>query len=67
MRSGEIQARGVVLPDDDGVTWVIKAGPKFQVVARNALGDKCFTSPAVAQGQIVLRTVDYLWCIGAKK
>ena len=26
-------------PDDDGVTWVLKAGDKFEVVAKNELGE----------------------------
>ncbi len=51
-------------PDDDGITWVLKAGPTFEIVARNELGDKCFTSPAISRGQIFVRTVNSLWCIG---
>jgi outer membrane protein assembly factor BamB len=51
-------------PADDGVTWVLKAGPKFEVVAQNDLGEECYSSPAVSHGQIFLRTVHHLWCIG---
>jgi outer membrane protein assembly factor BamB len=49
---------------DDGVTDVLKAGPTFDVVERNDLGEPCRASPAIAQGQLFLRTVDNLWCIG---
>jgi outer membrane protein assembly factor BamB len=52
--------------DDDGITWVLKAGPTLEVLARNELGDKCFTSPAVSRGQVFVRTLNYLWCIGKK-
>jgi outer membrane protein assembly factor BamB len=51
-------------PDDKGVTYVIKGGPKFEVVAKNDLKEDCFSSPAVSHGQIFLRTSQHLWCIG---
>jgi outer membrane protein assembly factor BamB len=52
------------LPDDDGVTWVVKAGGKFELVAKNPLGEECYASPAVAHGHLFLRTLHHLWCIG---
>ena len=51
-------------PDDDGVTWVIKAGPTFKVVAKNRLGEDCYASPALSRGHVFMRTVDHLYCIG---
>ncbi len=51
-------------PDDEGVTWVLKAGPRFEVVAKNALGEECYASPAVSRGQIFIRTLHHLYCIG---
>lgn len=51
--------------DDDGVTWVVKGGPKYELVAENALDEAAFASPAVSRGQIFIRTVKHLWCIGA--
>jgi outer membrane protein assembly factor BamB len=50
--------------DDGGTTFVVKAGSKFEVVSKNALGEDCRASPAVSQGQIFIRTVGYLYCIG---
>lgn len=50
--------------DDDGVTHVLKAGPTFDVVSRNLLGEKCYASAAVSEGQIFLRTSGHLWCVG---
>jgi outer membrane protein assembly factor BamB len=55
------------LSDDDGITYVLKAGPTFEVVARNELKDECYASPAVSRGQIFIRTLNHLWCIGSKK
>jgi outer membrane protein assembly factor BamB len=51
--------------DDDGVTYVLKAGPKFELVSRNDLGEECSASPAVSRGQLFIRTLGHLWCIGA--
>jgi outer membrane protein assembly factor BamB len=54
-------------PDYFGNTFVVKPGPKFELVAKNVLSEKTFASPAVAQGQMFVRTVDHLICIGAEK
>lgn len=52
------------LTDDAGITYVLKASPKFELVSRNELGEDCRASPAVSRGQIYLRTSKHLWCIG---
>lgn len=52
------------MTDDDGITYVLKAGPTFEVVARNELPEQCFASPAVSRGQLFIRTTGHLWCIG---
>ena len=59
-----LAAGNIYLPDDDGVTHVVKAGSKFEVIARNELGDKCYSSPAIAHGQMFIRTNGHLFCIG---
>jgi outer membrane protein assembly factor BamB len=56
----------VYLPDDDGITHVLKAGGTFDEVAQNSLNEKCAASPAIARGQIFLRTAGHLYCIGKK-
>jgi len=43
---------------------VVKAGPKFELVARNDLGEKTYASPAVSGSQIFLRSFKSLYCIG---
>lgn len=63
--SSPVVADGYVyFPDDDGKTFVVKAGPVFEVVQKNALGEECYSSPAIAHGQLFLRTQHHLWCIG---
>jgi outer membrane protein assembly factor BamB len=50
--------------DDDGDTYVLTAGPKFDLIARNKLGENCYASPAVSRGNVFIRTTGHLWCIG---
>jgi outer membrane protein assembly factor BamB len=54
------------LPADDGTTYVVKAGGKFEVLAENPIGDQCFSSLAISNGQIFLRGNRALYCIGKK-
>jgi outer membrane protein assembly factor BamB len=51
---------------EGGVT-VVKAGPKFEVLAKNELGESIVASPAISNGQIFLRGQKHLFCIGPKK
>jgi len=51
-------------PDDDGNTYVLKAGPKCELASKNPLGDECYASPAIAHGQMFIRTLHSLYCIG---
>jgi outer membrane protein assembly factor BamB len=50
--------------DDRGVTTVLRAGPTYELVARNELGEDCYASPALEQGRIYIRTAKSLVCIG---
>ncbi|HXG60959.1 MAG TPA: PQQ-binding-like beta-propeller repeat protein [Planctomycetota bacterium] len=52
--------------DDRGTTHVLKAGPTFERVARNELGEECYASPALSRGRIYLRTARHLWCLGER-
>jgi outer membrane protein assembly factor BamB len=50
--------------DDGGTMFVVRASDKFDVVARNDLGEECSASPAIAHGQMYIRTLQHLYCIG---
>jgi outer membrane protein assembly factor BamB len=56
----------VYLTDDEGITYVLKAGRSFELLAKNTLGDECYSSPAISHGQIFIRTLKHVWCIGVK-
>jgi len=51
-------------PDDNGITYVVKAGPAYELVAKNEVGENCYASPALSRGRIYLRTAKSLFCIG---
>jgi outer membrane protein assembly factor BamB len=50
----------------EGVVTVVKAGPEFEVLARNEVGEALTASPAISGGQIFLRGEKHLFCIGGK-
>jgi outer membrane protein assembly factor BamB len=65
--SSGVYANGnVYFLDDDGTTHVFKAGPKFEEVGQNALGENAYASPALSNGQIFVRTSGHLWCVGKR-
>jgi outer membrane protein assembly factor BamB len=49
-----------------GKSYVVKAGPKFEVLGTSDLGDPSQASPAVAGGRIYLRGGRHLFCVGTK-
>jgi outer membrane protein assembly factor BamB len=57
----------IYITDEDGVTSVVQAGPKFAVLAENNLDEYTLSSPAVSDGQIFIRTDKALYAIGQRK
>jgi outer membrane protein assembly factor BamB len=49
---------------EHGDTFVIKAGPRFEVIARNPLKEMAMATPATLRGSIVIRTLNKLYKIG---
>jgi outer membrane protein assembly factor BamB len=63
-----VSAGGLVyFLNDDGVCEVVKPAAKFEVVSRNELGEKCYASPALSNGQIFLRSERAIYCLGSAK
>lgn len=56
----------IYLTSEDGLTTVIKAGPKFEVLAENDLAGYTLSSPAISGGHIFMRTAQFLYSIGAR-
>ena len=52
--------------NEDGLTTVVKAGAKFEVLAENDLAGYTLSSPAISDGHIFLRTAQFLYAIGGR-
>ncbi|MGA2033033.1 MAG: PQQ-binding-like beta-propeller repeat protein, partial [Thermoguttaceae bacterium] len=50
--------------NDKGEVNVIRPGTKFDRVAKYELGEPCYASPAISDGQVFLRGFKHLLCIG---
>jgi hypothetical protein len=50
--------------DDDGETAVVRASDRFELVAKNPLGEECRASPAISHGHIYIRALANLYSIG---
>ena len=51
---------------NDGVVVVLAASEKFQILAKNALGEPTQSTPAISDGRMFLRTEAHLIAVGAK-
>tara|TARA_B100000809_G_scaffold193842_1_gene192934 strand:- start:841 stop:2118 length:1278 start_codon:yes stop_codon:yes gene_type:complete len=61
-----VSAGGLVyFVSDKGVTTVVRPGKKFEVVAKNELGERCSASPAISGGTIYIRGHKNLFAIKA--
>jgi len=60
-----------VTTEQEGLTSVFKAGPKFELLASNSFGDGCspycLSTVAISQGQLFIRSSAHLWVIGERK
>jgi outer membrane protein assembly factor BamB len=54
------------ITNEDGLTSVVRSGPKFELLAENDLNDYTLSSPAVSDGQIFIRTASALWAVGER-
>lgn len=53
----------VFVLSEDGDTFVIRAGPTFEVLGRNSLDEFSMATPAIAQGSLFIRTASKLYRI----
>ena len=54
----------IYLLSEEGVSLVLRPGPKYDEIARNDISDTCLASLAVSQGNFYIRSATYLYCIG---
>lgn len=54
----------LLLTSEEGDTFVVKAGPEFEIVGRNPLDEPVGASAAVVGGRIYVRGHEHLFAIG---
>jgi outer membrane protein assembly factor BamB len=54
----------IYFQNEVGVTYVVKPGPKFELLQKNEIGERTLASPAIVDGTIYLRSEKHLWKIG---
>jgi outer membrane protein assembly factor BamB len=70
LRPGTYSASPVIadgklyITSEDGVSSVLRAGPKFEILAENEMREYTLSSIAVSAGQLFLRTSGHLYAIG---
>jgi outer membrane protein assembly factor BamB len=54
----------IVMTSEEGDTFMLKAGPKPEIVATNSIDEPVYSSAAIANGRIYLRGEKHLFAIG---
>jgi outer membrane protein assembly factor BamB len=54
----------ILLSSEDGDTFVLRAGSRYEILQTNSVGEPIWASPALSQGQIFIRGAKSLFCIG---
>jgi outer membrane protein assembly factor BamB len=50
---------------EQGLTYVVQAGPEFKVLRTNALDELCIATPSVVEDKLLIRTLTQVYCISA--
>jgi hypothetical protein len=54
------------LTSEDGDVFVVKAGPTYELLAKNAIGEVVMATPAISDGLLIVRGLKNVYAIGAK-
>ena len=54
----------IAMTSEDGDTFLVKAGPKYEVVRTNTVDEPVYSSLALANGRIYIRSDKHLYAIG---
>ena len=56
----------VYFTSEEGDVYVVKAGPKYELLATNALDEVTMASPAISEGTLYFRTRTHLVAVGSR-
>lgn len=54
----------IYLSSEDGDVFVVKAGPKYELLSKNPVGEVIMATPAISDGLVIVRTVSHLFGFG---
>ena len=54
------------LSSEDGDVFVVRAGPKYELLATNVMGQPLMATPAISDGLLILRTKDFVYAVGQR-
>lgn len=54
----------VYLSSEDGEVFVVKAGPKHELLATNPVGEVMMATPAISDGLVIVRGIHHLFAFG---
>jgi outer membrane protein assembly factor BamB len=55
----------ILLTSEDGDTFIVKAGPKHEILGTNSVGEPVYASPAISDRKIFIRGENNIYCIGS--
>jgi outer membrane protein assembly factor BamB len=60
-----VAADGIIyLPSEDGDVFAIKAGPEFELLAQNSVGELLMATPALSDGMMFIRAHHRVFAVG---
>jgi len=54
----------IYLASEDGDVFVVKTGPKYELLSKNPVGEVMMATPAISDGVVIVRTVSHLYAFG---
>lgn len=54
----------IYLSSEDGDIFVVKAGPKHELLATNPVGEVMMATPAISDGLVIVRGINHLFAFG---
>jgi outer membrane protein assembly factor BamB len=54
----------IYLSSEDGDVFVVKAGPKYELLSKNPVGEVMMATPAISDNLVIVRTISHLFAFG---
>ena len=55
----------IYLSSEDGDVFVVKAGPEYELLATNPVGEVLMATPAISDGLLIVRSTKHVYAFGA--